>query len=137
MKKGTLFLFFAIVLLGGGIALTAAFQDRTLSFVPPFAKFPAVLKIEGQRSEMEVSPQSTVYDLMLQAQEETDFTFSGREFAGIGFFVEEINKKRQSNKERKYWIYSINGKKAMVGVSQYIVEPYDIITWNYEDQETY
>lgn len=63
------------------------------------------------------------------------FTFSGKEYSGLGFFVEEINGVKNNTQEGRYWIYYINGKKAQVGISSYILKPNDIIMWKYEPDE--
>lgn len=135
MHKATAFLLFSIVLFGGGIALLSSFHGRTSEVVPPSTEIPAVLEAEGKRYELEVAPESTAYDLMLLAQEETDFSFSGREFAGLGFFVEEIQGKRQNPREGRYWIYSVNGQKVELGVSLYKLKANDVISWSYEKEE--
>ncbi|MDP4007321.1 MAG: DUF4430 domain-containing protein, partial [bacterium] len=145
--KGTFFLLFSVVLLGGGVAVAASFEGRTQDIVPPpqgkegsfiqDEKIPFVLEVQGLRYEVEVEAGSSAYDAMETLQKASDLNFKGKEFPGLGFLVEEINGLRQSNGERKYWIYSINGEKAKIGVSQYIIQPYDIITWSYEDEEAY
>lgn len=89
------------------------------------------------RYQQNVIQGSTVYDLMKELTRNSDFVFSGKEFSGgLGFFVEEINGIR-NNREQKnhYWIYSINGQKAKVGVSTNVVQSNDIITWTYEKAE--
>lgn len=92
---------------------------------------PVSLAVGEERYEVRVAPGSSVYDVMKLAAVQ-GFEFKGREFSGIGFFVEEIQGKAQSNRARMYWIYSINGKKAEVGVSNYIIQPNDVISWSYE-----
>ena len=113
-------------------------KDRTSGLVPPPGTIPvvlAVLEVQGATYEIAVPQGSTVYELMAKAQEETDFSFSGREFAGMGFFVEEIQGKRQNPKEQRYWMYSINGQKAQLGISFYELQSNDVISWTYEQEE--
>ena len=138
MKRGTFVLLFSIVLFGGGVAFSSSLQDRTSGLVPPPGTIPvvlAVLEVQGATYEIAVPQGSTVYELMAKAQEETDFSFSGREFAGMGFFVEEIQGKRQNPKEQRYWMYSINGQKAQLGISFYELQSNDVISWTYEQEE--
>lgn len=153
MNKGTLFLLFSIVLLGGAVALLSSLQGGTLQPVLPSleggteaktaeqaeeketALLQVALEVEGERYDIGVPLGSTVYDLMAKAQEQEHISFSGREFADLGFFVEAINGKSQSNRERKYWIYYINRQKAQMGVSWYQPQPYDVISFKYEDEE--
>lgn len=92
---------------------------------------PVVLSVEGKEYELSLPQGSTALQLM-EAAKLQGFSFSGREFTGMGFFVEEINGKKQNPRQNMYWIYSINGKKAEVGVSNYIIQPNDVISWDYE-----
>jgi hypothetical protein len=62
--------------------------------------------------------------------ENNDFDFSGREHSGLGFFVEKINDKNNTN--FSYWIYYINDRQAEVGVSSYVLQDGDIINWRLE-----
>lgn len=136
-----------ILFLVGSIALLASFVlgDRTPQSVPTQTVQSAVLSQEklvplrlvAQENtyELFLLQGATAYDAMAIAQKEMGFSFQGREFPGLGFFVEEINGARQDPRTGKYWIYSINGKKAEVGISAYIVQANDIISWKYEDEE--
>lgn len=91
------------------------------------------LSVNGSAVTTEVSPGSTVYDLMSKLQTEKKLTFAGREFAGLGYLIEEINGVRNNGLAKKYWIYYINGEKAKIGVSAYILKPDDKIGWQFED----
>ena len=77
----------------------------------------------------------TVYQVMEDLRSNQGFAFGGRDFLGLGFFVEEINGIAQKPREDMYWIYYINGEKSKVGVSQYVVKPDDAIEWKYENEE--
>lgn len=92
---------------------------------------PVSLVVGEERYEAQVTPGSSVYDVMKHAEAQ-GLEFKGRSFSGMGFFVEEIQGKAQSNRAGMYWLYSINGKKAEVGVSNYIIQPNDVISWSYE-----
>lgn len=95
----------------------------------------ANLIINEETYALSLPEQSSVYDLMEKAREVHGILFGGREYTGIGFFVDEINGvKNNEGGNSKYWIYSINGQKAQVGISQYILQDGDIISWNYEDE---
>ncbi|MDP2735682.1 MAG: DUF4430 domain-containing protein [bacterium] len=143
-NKGTLFLLFSIVLLGSGVALTASLQGGTSSPVLPQTEenvqqepqlLSVTLEAEGAPYELKIAPGSTVYDLMVKAAQETGFTFSGREFAGLGFYVDTINGKKESTRNSKYWIYYINRQKAPMGISWYELQAHDIISFELEDEE--
>ena len=127
----------------------STFEDRTTANVLPFqpqiveteliapsaranTSHIAVLEVQDRRYESDISQNTSVYDFMVELQDTQDFQFSGRDFFGIGFFVEEINHVVENAQERVYWIFYINDQKAKVGISSYIIQPNDIITWKYE-----
>lgn len=87
------------------------------------------------RVSLDVPEGSTAYDLMKIAQAKGLISFDGREFAGLGFFVEEINGARQDFTKNMTWIYYLNGDKAKVGISNTIIKQNDIIEWKYERME--
>lgn len=133
---------FSVVLLGGGVAVLASLGDRTRIDVLSFAKAPqqensitATLAVEGRTYQVSLPEGSSAYDFMVKAQETSNFQFGGKEFPGLGFFIQEINGLEQSPRAGKYWIYYINGRKAEVGISAYTVNDHDIILWRYEDEE--
>lgn len=78
---------------------------------------------------VKVEKDATVYDVMKNAEKE-GFSFLGREYPQLGFFVDEINGIK--NESNKYWIYYVNETEASVGVSKYIIKEGDIISWKQE-----
>lgn len=93
------------------------------------------LDVRGERSEVGIPEGATAYDLLVTAQKKGIITFTGRQFSGVGFFVESINGLKQDGNKRMYWIYSVNGEKAHVGVSSYVLHDGDHVTWRYEAAE--
>jgi len=85
-----------------------------------------------KKYEISVPENSTVYDLMDSLKQRGDIGFKGQTSTGLGFFVEEINGKKNNANTNTYWIYYINGKAAGVGISNYILKTGDIINWKYE-----
>ncbi len=79
-------------------------------------------------------PSSTLYDFMklLAADSKKPFLAEYKNYPGMGMFVESINGVKNDNQTQTYWIYYINGAVAKIGISQYIVQPNDIITWKFE-----
>lgn len=71
----------------------------------------------------------SVYDVMKDASNE-GFSFEGKEYPSMGFFVEKINGIK--NGEGGNWIYYVNGVEASIGISNYIIKDGDIITWKFE-----
>ena len=139
MKKAVQFLLLfgsAAILLGLGEIWIGQEEDRTYELVlAPETEhaqlIPVSLVVEGKSYEVKIVPGSSVYNV-LEAGKEQGFSFKGREFLGMGFFVEEVNGKAESSRQGMYWIYLVNNKKAEVGVSSYIIQPNDVITWSYE-----
>lgn len=91
----------------------------------------AVMLIDGLKYEAEIKPGSSVYDLMNLLKTENKINFSGKNYSGLGFFVEEINGLK-NNSAGKNWLYYTNGKPAPVGISNYLINNNDIIEWKYE-----
>lgn len=74
--------------------------------------------------------ETTVYDFMSELQNENKINFTEKNYIGMGKLIDSINGIR-SNGE-KTWIYYVNYKKAMVGVSNYKLRPGDVVSWKYE-----
>jgi hypothetical protein len=82
-----------------------------------------------------VPEHSTAYAVMQQLAKTTAFTFSGKSYGDLGFFVQEINGLRNDDAARMYWFYYVNGQRGTVGVSNYAVKPNDKIEWKYEKSD--
>ena len=89
--------------------------------------------VEHATSTYYIPKGSTVLNLMLQASSSKAVIFTSKEYSGLGTLITSINGK-VSNQGRNdlFWIYSVNGKKATVGVSQYVLHAGDIVSWSYE-----
>lgn len=77
-----------------------------------------------------VKPGSNIHDAMQKLASTHDFEFSGKNFSGMGFFVESIN--GMKNSMSMNWVYYINGSYATVGISGYTLKEGDTIEWKYE-----
>lgn len=93
------------------------------------------LIINQNKYALAIPIKSSVYEAMKKAQDTTTFRFSGKEFSGMGFFVEEIDGVKNDYRGGRYWIYYVNDKKASVGISNYILNAGDTISWKYEVNE--
>ncbi len=60
----------------------------------------------------------------------SNFTFAGREYPSLGFFVESINGKKGTN--GYYWFLYVNGKSSDTGASETHLKTGDVIEWKYE-----
>lgn len=79
--------------------------------------------------DIPILSEGTVLDAM-RAHTASGFSFSGREFAGLGFFVEEIGGLR--NADGFYWTLFLNGAPAEEGASSARVTPADHVEWRYQ-----
>ena len=91
----------------------------------------AVLRIDGAEFRTSLKPGVSAYELMDKLRQEKKIDFQGKDYASLGFFVEQINGIR-NNPGGKNWVYYVNGRPAPVGVSNYRVKANDVIEWKYE-----
>lgn len=75
-------------------------------------------------------PGTTVLETMQVLASTTNFVFSGREYSGMGYFVESINGKVAAN--GYVWIFYVNGVKSGKGISSVVISEGDTIEWKYE-----
>ena len=93
----------------------------------------ATLLIEGKTFTHLIPSGSSVASLLAVAQDSGEITFIGKEYSGLGMLIVGLNgKENNMNKNNLYWIYSVNGKKATKGVSQYQLSAGDAVSWSYE-----
>ena len=90
----------------------------------------SVLEINGTRYEGEVEKGESVYDFMNSLRAERKINFTEKNYTGMGKFIDSLGGISGNRKET--WIYYVNGKKASVGVSNYKINPGDIVSWKYE-----
>jgi hypothetical protein len=97
--------------------------------------------ISGAQYRTEMKPDSSVYDLMKNLREQKKIDFSGHDYSGMGFFIEEINGVRNNPPNPLYqggsgknWLYYVNGRLASIGVSFYKLKNNDTIEWKYENK---
>jgi len=88
-----------------------------------------ILQVIDKSYSVKTEEGVSVYDVMKDAEND-GFSFEGKEYPSMGFFVEKINGIK--NGEKGYWIYYVNGIKASVGISNYIIKDGDIISWKFE-----
>jgi hypothetical protein len=81
--------------------------------------------------KVEIENDQTLYSVLKNLEEkDNNFSFNGKSYPSLGFFVDEINGVK--NKLGSYWIYYINDKQASVGISEYKLKNGDIISWKLE-----
>ena len=89
-----------------------------------------ILEINGTRYESEIKKEISVYDFMTQLKDTGKITFTEKTYSGMGKFIEEINGVKSDRDN--YWIYYVNGVEASIGVSNYKINPGDVVSWKYE-----
>lgn len=79
--------------------------------------------------EIRIDENENLYETMinLENKDKNNFSFLYKQYPSLGVFVYEINGLKAGN--GKYWIYSVNGQEAIVGISNYILKDGDIINW--------
>lgn len=117
-------------------------EDNNVKVEQPIDKFESncnnetcvKLIVNNSEYNFEITKDITVYELMqnLSASSIKPFRFSGQEYTGLGFFVNEINGIKNDPQAGKYWIYYINGESAKVGISHQQINSQDIIEWKYD-----
>ena len=83
--------------------------------------------------KVSINEGGTVYDAMniLQNNKENNFSFVSKEYSGLGIFIDEINGIKGVS--GKYWVYSVNGEKASISVSKYIIKNGDNVLWEQKE----
>lgn len=90
----------------------------------------ATFKVGGTAYSTTVRPNETVIEAMRALASLGTFTFTGRDYPGLGFFVDSINGEKDGN--GTYWMLYINGVSAATGASSAIVHAGDVVEWKYE-----
>ena len=151
MKK-YIALVIAVIVLGGGAFFSQQLFVESFAPVLGTSPTPTPTPLEsrpapappGSQSQQTPTPQAqqsssftftataegTVLEAMQALEAEEKLAFSGRDFAGLGFLVEEINGKQSD--DGYYWILRINGTLSEKGVSQAQVVSGDFVEWRYE-----
>jgi hypothetical protein len=88
------------------------------------------LEINGQEIGAQIEDTTSVYDFMSQLRDEGKMNFKDKNYVGMGKFIYSIN--GTDNAGTKNWIYYVNGKKALIGVSSHIIKPGDVVSWKFE-----
>ena len=114
----------AIIVLSGGAFFTQQW------FVESFSTENSSQTSNTNSTTFTATTTSSVLDVMHTLAGMGSLSFSGRDFPGLGFFVEEINERK--NTDGYYWILLVNGKKSDLGASQARLKEGDVVEWRYE-----
>ncbi len=92
---------------------------------------PNVTLSVAEKSYLAFAPSgSTVLDVMHTLASTSNFTFSGKDYPSLGFFVDSINGKKAESGYN--WILYVGGKLSGTGASQTTLNPGDTVEWRYE-----
>jgi hypothetical protein len=112
-------------------------QDSKVSSVPQKSEAQIApiqqlitLSVEGVSHVMPVQTGTSLLDAMRELSTTQQFTFTGSNYASLGFFVESINGKKAADGYN--WIFYINGKESGKGVSSTVLNSGDTVLWKYE-----
>ena len=89
----------------------------------------AILFINSEKYETNISVGTKIYDFMQKLQAERKINFKTKNYSGMGEFMTEINGVKNNQKN---WVYYVNNKKAQIGISNYKINPGDVVSWKYE-----
>ena len=88
------------------------------------------LKAGTKTYSAHIEKSESVLDLMRSLVSTSSFTFTGKDYPSLGFFVESIDGKR--NGDGKYWILYVNGKSSDLGASNATIHAGDTVEWRFE-----
>ena len=90
----------------------------------------ATFKVGDKIYQIDVTPNETVVDAMRSLASTSDFSYTGKDYPGLGVFVDSINGQKGEN--GMYWILYVNGTTSANGVSATTLKTGDVIEWKYE-----
>jgi len=150
----------ALIACVGGVLYTRSIQESTQTTLPPAPVTTPVGSITGVTEKATVSAATpslstssarednvtlaigsklygtyvsgsgSVLNLMHTLASTTDFTFTGKEYPSLGFFVTSIGGKKAD--DGYYWILYVNGKSSDLGASSATIHAGDTVEWRYE-----
>ncbi len=139
MKKQIIFIGFVAVVV---ITATFIYVSRenvsvltsplasTGSTSSPQATSQATFKVGDTTYSIEVTHGETVIDAMRALASTSDFAYTGKDYPGLGVFVDSITGKKNGN--NMYWILYINGTVSTSGASVTVLGAGDTVEWKYE-----
>jgi hypothetical protein len=88
------------------------------------------LQINGVSFQDEITEKTSVDDFMNKLQKEGKINFTEKYYLAMGELITSINGVANNNSQS--WIYYVDGKEAQVGISNYKINPGDVVSWKYE-----
>jgi hypothetical protein len=88
------------------------------------------LEINSTSYTNTITGKMSVYDFMSKLRNEGKINFTETNYIGMGEFIDSINGIKNNN--NLVWIYYVNGVEAQIGISNYKINPGDVVSWKYE-----
>ncbi len=82
--------------------------------------------------DLTVPAESTVSDIMTQAQTDGEFEYEATTYEGMGEVVDAIGGVASDIDTNQYWILYVNDEMAIEGMSTLEVMDGDVVEWKYE-----
>jgi hypothetical protein len=81
----------------------------------------------GKDLDLAIVPGQNLYQVMTSEANRGKFALSGKEYAGLGFFVEEIGTLQP--KQGQFLKFYVNEVESLKGISEYIPQNGDVVRW--------
>jgi hypothetical protein len=92
----------------------------------------ATLKLPNTSYRLSLPKDASVYDLLQGARDQKGFLFTSKSYPALGVLIDSINGIKGGDQPGHYWIYYVNGKKAVIGISNYKLNSNDTVEWKYQ-----
>jgi hypothetical protein len=117
---------FAVFLRTRGISSLKNINEKVFS-TQSESVISSTLIVDKETFQLTSTQGESLYDMLLKEKESNTLSFSGKEYAGMGFFTTDIGT-LHSTKDH-YLMYYVNGKEGEVGISSYFPKNGDVIEW--------
>ena len=95
--------------------------------------FLAINKNAPHGVSVETNENATAFDAIIAAGRKNEcYKIKYQMFGALGAYITEVCGIKIDNSKSFYWFFYVNGKRAPVGVSSYIMQNNDYITLSYE-----
>lgn len=85
-------------------------------------------------SDLTVTDQSTVFDVLKQAAEKNNIDLQYKDFGGdLGIFIETIDGIGKDPAQKKWWQFWVNNKYSQIGSGSYKVQAKDVIQFKFTE----
>jgi hypothetical protein len=93
----------------------------------------ATLKVGSTTYPLILHSDETVIEAMRELSAAGDLAFTGRQFPGLGFFVDSLN--GIQNTGGKYWVFYLNGVSSTEGASSVVLKKGDVVEWKFRNKQ--